>query len=59
MKNLIRLWIKPELVVLVRRTPEEVVLENCKGGSEGPTNGAVNCIGPSESCAPCSSTGAS
>lgn len=58
MKNLIRLWIKPELVVLVRRTPEEVVLENCKGVGGGATNDAVNCIGEMP-CAPCSSTGAS
>ena len=32
-----RAWKKPELIVLVRGTPEEAVLQNCKGGgSAGP-----------------------
>ncbi len=58
MKNSKKMWVKPELVVLVRQTPGEVVLSFCKGIAVGPTVGAVNCIGV-PSCIPCSTTGAS
>ena len=34
-------WQKPELVVLVRTTPDEVVLTACKGNNVA-TNPAVN-----------------
>ncbi len=41
-------WEKPELVVLVRRNPEEMVLTACKvttnPPSSGPSRGSYQCI---------------
>jgi hypothetical protein len=54
-----KVWVEPELIVLVRNKPEEAVLTFCKGIGAGPTVGAVNCIGGTESCSPCATTGAS
>ena len=43
-------WVKPELIVLVRNRPEEAVLANCKtlgslgpGGSGGGQGGTADC----------------
>jgi hypothetical protein len=41
-------WITPQLVSLVRGTPEEAVLQNCKDGSNG--------TGPSVSANACGIT---
>jgi hypothetical protein len=40
-----RIWIEPELIVLVRSKPEEAVLITCKmiDSSPGPTASAVGC----------------
>jgi len=35
-----RLWDKPELIVLMRRKSDEVILVVCKGGSGGPDKGS-------------------
>ena len=31
MKENEKMWVEPELIVLVRSKPEEVILANCKG----------------------------
>ncbi len=41
-----RAWIQPELVVIVRGNPEELVLEGCKTASQfGPTGTSNFCGG--------------
>jgi hypothetical protein len=47
-------WEKPKLIVLVRSTPEEAVLNGCKNAdASGPTSGTGNCIVDFYSCGPC------
>ena len=38
-----RAWVRPELVVLVRTTPEEAVLAGCKWMGGGPVTSVVGC----------------
>ncbi len=54
-------WSKPELIVIVRSSPEEVVLGSCKytagSGYSGPTDQRTVCYnGP---CVSCSTQGSS
>ena len=46
-KALIKTWHKPELLVLVRGTPEEAVLTGCKAGpADGGLGGGKSSTGP-------------
>ena len=49
-------WLEPELIVLVRNKPEEVVLSSCKlsGGGDGNNNDNDGCFITPFSCALCS-----
>ena len=41
-----KLWDKPELIILIKSTPEEAVLVNCKvqvNGQEGPDASVHSC----------------
>lgn len=50
-------WTKPEIIILIRNKPEEMVLTACKGTDlDGASNEFDNCIGPAP-CSPCSSIG--
>ncbi len=41
-----RAWFQPELVVIVRGNPEELVLEGCKTASQlGPNGSSTSCGG--------------
>jgi len=54
-------WTKPELIVLIRSNPEEIVLDTCKGTDiDGALNNFDNCMGPLPApCAECSAIRAS
>ncbi len=55
-------WSKPELTVLTRNNPEEMVLADCKGsGNVLPVGVYGNCynILPPSSCGACTSIGVS
>ena len=38
-----RAWSRPELIAIVRSTPEEAVLVGCKSAAAGPTAAVGNC----------------
>ena len=46
-------WTKPELIVLVRNRPEEVILSGCKSnpGGGGPENDNSGCYATCADCA--------
>jgi hypothetical protein len=47
-------WVQPELIVLVRRKPEERVLDGCKTGhAEGPENVDWGCVTYVDWCTGC------
>jgi hypothetical protein len=47
-------WEKPQLIVLVRSTPEEAVLTGCKNANvSGPGVGAQNCTPGDVACIEC------
>lgn len=47
-------WEKPALIVLVRSTPEEAILNGCKNANvSGPGTGAQNCIPGDVACIEC------
>ena len=48
-------WSKPQLVILDRGTPEESVLQSCKGGSfpTGSVQKHGACRGAANNCARC------
>jgi hypothetical protein len=50
-----KVWIKPELIVLLRGSPEEAVLTGCKVGSVAGSSGNANaeCWVRPGSCASC------
>ena len=49
-----KVWVEPELIVLVRNNPEEAVLMNCKDGVHaGPTSNNYVCS--TGGCTDCSS----
>lgn len=49
-------WQNPELIVLVRGKPEEMVLSACKGGfMNGPVGDVDRCVGGATACLECSS----
>ena len=54
-----KVWVEPELIVLVRNKAEETVLIICKGIGTGPVSSNLNCIGMTPSCSPCETPGAS
>lgn len=49
-----KVWVKPELIILVRSKPEEAVLTGCKTAETGNAQGVIlnYCFGVL--CAPCS-----
>lgn len=40
-----KLWEKPELIILVRRKSDEVILQLCKESGGGPANAYGMCLG--------------
>jgi len=40
-----KVWVKPELIILVRSKPEEAVLTVCKAGAAGPFSEDGKCDG--------------
>jgi hypothetical protein len=52
-------WEKPQLIVLVRNMPEEVVLAACKGGASTDFGAADGDCTIFPGCAGCSDSGAS
>lgn len=48
-------WSKPELIVLVRSTPEEAVLGTCKRSTTGSTNPNTEVTGCMETVIGCAS----
>jgi hypothetical protein len=51
-----KVWVSPELIVLVRSNPEEAVLFACKAGAVGgPASGFSICAASLPSCTGCSS----
>lgn len=48
-----RNWEKPEIIVLIRRKSDEVILQGCRESSGGPTISHTGCLGDvSENCTP-------
>jgi hypothetical protein len=46
-------WERPELIVLIRRKSDEVILQGCRESSGGPTISNAGCLGDvSENCTP-------
>jgi len=54
-------WTKPQLIALVRSTPEEAILSNCKGTATGSAYADDgNCVGDGNGrCNACATIGAS